>query len=260
MNLNAIRSGSGPEGRILERDVLNAVNRSAREIKQKTNGIYSGRALTQTDRINVRPIRAENMGRTGFVSRLIDARSILAQCTHQNELTSGAVILHELAQLLVKTPELNARRHGDRIYEYNTAHLRLTVETPFCTLKPVIRCAEAYTTNELAVLMRNAAGRCKRFASKPQEFQEGTFSVADLSGYGADCFTPELTPPELCTLGIGSVTTQTRFDSRGGIEAYPAIRLTLVYDRAGIDSLCAARFLNELAFRLEPGATEQQNR
>jgi len=125
------------------------------------------------------------------------------------------------------------------------------VETPFGTLKPVIRCAEAYTSDELAALMHNAAGRCKRFASKPQEFQEGTFTVADLSGYGVDSFTPELTPPELCALGIGAVTMQAKTDERGGIKMYPAIRLTLVYDRTGIDVIRAARFLNELALMLE---------
>ena len=254
VNLGNIRSGSGPEGRILERDVLNFFNRSACETTQKTAGIYSGRPLTQADRINMRSADMEAAGRSGFVSKLIDARSILARCTPRNGLAPGTVICHELARLLVQAPELNARHHGDRIYEYNTVHLRLTADTPVCTLRPVIRCAETYTVDELAVLMRNAAGRCRFFASKPQEFQEGTFSVTDLSEYGADCFTPELTPPELCALGIGAVTMQTNPAGRGGNELYPAIRLTLVYDRTGIDTLHAAKFLNELALRLEPDA------
>ncbi|MBR5681557.1 MAG: 2-oxo acid dehydrogenase subunit E2, partial [Clostridia bacterium] len=121
----------------------------------------------------------------------------------------------------------------------------------------VIRCTEAYTTNELAELMCNASGRCSRFVSKPQEFQEGTFTVADLGGFGIDFFTPELTPPELCVLGIGTVAMQIKADERGGIEAYPAIRLTLAYDRAGIDAIRAAEFLNELAVRLEPDKLKQ---
>ena len=252
VNLGNIRSGSGPEGRILERDVLNFFNRSAYETTQKTAEIHSGRPLTPNDRINMRGADMEEAGRSGFASRQIDARSILARCTPRNGLAPGTVICHELARLLVHAPELNARRHGDRIYEYKTVHLRLTADTPVCTLRPVIRCAETYTADELAVLMRNAAGRCRLFASKPQEFQKGTFSVADLSEYGSDCFTPELTPPELCALGIGAVTMQTKPAGRGGNELYPAIRLTLVYDRAGVDALHAAKFLNELALRLEP--------
>ena len=106
--------------------------------------------------------------------------------------------------------------------------------------------------------MKNTAARCKKFDSKPQEFQEGTFSVADLSEYGVDCFTPELTPPELCALGIGAVTMQTKPDEQGEIEAYPSIRLTLAFDRAGIDSIRAAGFLNELACLLEQNGTKQQ--
>ena len=167
------------------------------------------------------------------------------------------MICCELAKLLAETPELNARRHGDRIYEYNTVHLRVTVETSSGTLKPVIRCAETYAPDELDLLIRNAAGRCRRFSSKPQEFLEGTFTVADLSAYGTDCFTPELTPPELCALGIGAVTMQTEIDGQGGIEMYPAIRLTLVYDRAGINAIHAAEFLNRLAVRLGPNGTPQ---
>ena len=253
VNLETIRSGSGPRGRIIERDVLKTAEfaRKPNGARQKTVGIRSGRPLTIADRVNIGQIKADSAGQTGFVSRLFDARNVLAACAHHNELAPGAVICHELARLLVNNPELNARRHGDKIYEYKTVHLRLNVETSFGTLKPVIRCAEAYTADELTVLMRNAVERCKCFTSKPHEFQAGTFTVADLSGYGADVFTPELTPPELCALGIGAVTMQTRPDKRGGIEAYPAIRLTLAYDRAGVELLHAAKFLNELALQLE---------
>ena len=256
VNMKDIRTGSGPEGRILERDVLSAVqqNKAGREKR----GIYSGRPLTTAERVNIRMVCADGAGQTGFVSICFDARNVLAKCTPRNELTPGAVVCHVLTRLLVRMPELNARRHGDKIYEYNTVHLRLNVETRFGTLKPVIRCAEAYTADELAVLMRNATARCKRFDSKPQEFQEGTFSMTDLGEYGVDCFTPELTPPELCAIGIGAVSTQTRLNGQGGIEAYPAIRLTLVYDRAGIGPIRAAHFMNELAFLLEQSETKQQ--
>ena len=259
VNLETISRGSGPNGRILECDVLNAARTGLQgETDRKMTGIFPGRPLTPSDRIVTRKTDADvAAGQTGFVSRHIDARKILALCTPQNKLAPGTAVCHELARLLSESHELNARRHGDRIYEYGTVHLRLTVETPSGTLKPVIRCAEAYLLNELDILMRNAASRCKRFTSKPQEFQEGTFTVADLSRYGVDFFTPELTPPELCALGIGAVSMQTRIDERGKIEAYPAIRLTLVYDRTGIDALRAAKFLNELAFRLEHGGTQQ---
>ncbi len=256
VSLHSICSGSGPEGRVIERDVLNAVHASQvlTGLKLKTTGICPGRPLTVADRVGIRPIGTAWTDRTGFVSGMFDARKVLSSCTPQNRLTPGVMVCHELAQLLVRVPELNSRRHGDRVYAYNTVHLRLNVETPFGTLKPVIRCAEDYTPEELAVLMRNAAGRCTRFASKPQEFQDGTFTVADLSGYGIDSFTPELTPPELCALGIGAAAIRTGNDGHGGFEAYPAIRLTLAYDRAGADSLCAAKFLNELMSRLERGA------
>ena len=252
-DLSTIHSGSGPDGRILELDVLGTVQC---EVQRKTSGIYSGRPLTIADRVNIRSICAKEAGQTGFVSRVFDARKLLAACSPQNRLAPGAVICRELARLLVKNPDLNARRHGDKIYEYNTVHLRLNVETSSGTLKPVIRCAEMYAADELAILMHNAKERCKIFASKPQEFQEGTFTVADLSAYGVDCFTPELTPPELCALGICAVSMQTKAVERGGIEAYPAIRLTFAYDRAGVDAFRAAGFLNELALLLEPGGTE----
>ena len=254
VNSETIRFGSGPDGRILERDVLNATRNEAGREKR---GIYSGRPLTIADRVNIRQVCVEGTGQTGFVSRTFDARNVLGKCTPQNRLMPGVVICHELARLLVKTPELNARCHNDKIYEYNSVHLRLNVETSFGTLKPVIRCAEAYTEEELALLMHNATEHCKRFASKPQEFQEGTFSVADLSKYGVDSFMPELTPPELCALGIGAVMMQTKIDDQGGIEVYPAIQLTLAYDRAGIDSLRAAKLLNELALQLEQNETQQ---
>ena len=255
VDFSAIHTGSGPEGRILERDVLSSVQNKA---GRKKRGIWSGRPLTTADRVRMRQVRTGGAEQTGFVSRMFDARNVLAKCSPQNELTPGAVICHELTHLLVRIPELNARRHGDKIYEYNSVHLRIYAETRFGILKPVIRCAETYATDELAVLMRNAAARCKRFDAKPQEFQDGTFSVTDSGEYDVDFFTPELTTPELCALGIGAVTMQTKMDERGEVEAYPAIRLTLAYDHAGVDSIRAAHFLNELACLLEQNGTKQQ--
>ena len=260
VNLNIIRSGSGPAGRIIERDVLNAAHTAFRgDSIQKPKGIYSGRPLTQGDRVNVRRTADIRTEQTGFVSRLIDARDILSKCNAGDELTPGTVICCELAKLLVETHCLNARRHGDCIYEYNTVHLRLNAETSTGTLKPVIRCAEAYTPDELAILMRNAADRCRLFISKPQDFQDGTFTVADLSQYEVDFFTPELTSPELCALGIGAIRIHIRTNKHGETEAYPAIRLTLVFDGAVIETVQAAQFLNKLAIRLEPGGTQQKN-
>lgn len=251
-----IRSGSGPDGRILERDVLSTAGKIlAGGQRQSAHAIHPGRPLIPDDRIRARKIEPDKAGRTGFVSRQIDARKVMSVRETRDALTPGAVICHTLSKLLAETPALNARRHGDRIYEYGTVHLRLTVETPVCTLKPVIRCAETYTPDELAALMRNATGRCKRFASKPQEFQDGTFTVSSLNGYGADFFTPELTPPELCALGIGAVTMQTRINGQGAPEAYPAIRLTIAYDSAAIDAFQAAKFMDKLANRLEPDTT-----
>lgn len=252
LELKDMRPGSGPGGRILERDVLNAARGDHASKRQKNAaGIYPGRPLTSDDRTRTRKNEADKAERTGFVSRQIDARKIVSGC-ELHGITPVAVICYELARLLAEIPGLNARRHGDRIYEYGTVHLRLNVETSFCILKPVIRCAEAHTPDELAILMRNAAERCRRFTSKPQEFLDGTFTVSDLSRYGIDFFTPELTPTELCALGIGATTMQTRTNERGGNEAYPAIRLTLAYDLAATDALQAASFLNKLATRLEP--------
>lgn len=258
VDLNVIRSGSGPGGRIIERDVLNAsCIAPGNGFPLKSEGIYPGRPLSSDNRVNVRRIAGDETGRAGLVSRPVDARGILLKCNAGNGFSPASVICCELAKLLAGTPEMNARRHNNHIYEYNTVHLRLNVKTPAGVLKPVIRCAEAYSPDELAVLMRNAADRCRDYASKPYEFQDGTFAVADLSGYGIDFFTPDLTPPELCSLGIGAVFSQTRSGRRGGTEVYPAIRLTLVYDLAAIDAFRAAEFLNRLALRLEPDGAYQ---
>jgi len=261
LDIHSIRSGSGPAERIIERDVLNTLRSKAAGgyAAQQWKGIYPGRPLTQDDRVNARKLAEDKAGRTGFVSRLVDVRDILLKCNMGNGLAPGVAICHELAKTLAGNPGLNARRHGDRIYEYSTVHLRMNAETSAGVLKPVVRCAESYTPGELAALMRNAAERCRNFNSKPHEFQDGTFTVADLSGYGIDFFTPELTSPELCALGIGAVRTQTRTNKRGENETCRAIRLTLVYDLAAIDAFRAARFLDDLAARLEPGEIRQRN-
>ena len=73
VSLDAIRIGSGPDGRILERDVLNSIQYVTGKSEQIiTRGIWPGRPLTTADRVKTRQVCTEGAERTGFVSRLFD--------------------------------------------------------------------------------------------------------------------------------------------------------------------------------------------
>jgi pyruvate dehydrogenase E2 component (dihydrolipoamide acetyltransferase) len=162
------------------------------------------------------------------------------------------VVVSAAARALAAHPRLRSRFDGDAIVEQPKAHVGLAVAVTDGLLVPVIRDAD---TKDLATLARERerleegahAGRLTSDA-----LSGAVFSVSNLGSLGVDRFTALVNPPEAAILAMGRV--RDRVVARAGtVEVRPVVTLTLSVDHRVADGADAARFLDDVATRLEGG-------
>jgi pyruvate dehydrogenase E2 component (dihydrolipoamide acetyltransferase) len=263
-------SGSGPGGRILERDV-----RAALEHLHQTPPPPQGPPTLEGERLTppqpwqtlplqgVRKRVAERMLRSLHQSAQLTLHAyaevggllkLREELKHHPDPGFQAINLHHLllfalARTLPHFPELNACLVGDTLYQYQAVHLGFAVDSPRGLLVPVIHHAERLGLLELAQTARRLTEETQQGRVAPEALQGGTFSVSNLGPLGIEVFTPILNPPQVALLGVGAVGLR---PVQAGSEVVfrPHLPLSLTFDHRATDGAPAARFLHTLGQRL----------
>ena len=264
----AILSGSGPGGRVVERDVVAAI--AVREAAPPPTMTPAFPALPSTD--DEEPPRPLSRMRRVIAERLTAAvaiptfsATVAADVTRALELreelraagTSVSVtdmVLAATAQTLVELPDVNARTDGLSVWPRRRVHLGMAVALPAGLVVAVIRDADRLGLlalhDEAARLVAGArAGRLP-----VEELSGSTFTVSNLGMYGVDEFSAIINPGESGILAVGSAAP-TVVALHGGVAIRTVMRLTLTADHRLVDGELGARFLAALRRRLEDPAS-----
>jgi len=160
------------------------------------------------------------------------------------------VVVSAAARALAAHPRLRSRFDGDAVVEQPRAHIGLAIAVPDGLLVPVIRDAD---TKDLATLARERehleeGAHVGKLSA--ESLSGGVFSISNLGSLGVDRFTALVNPPEAAILAMGRV--RDRVVARAGkTEIRPVVTLTLSVDHRVADGADAARFLDDVAKRLE---------
>ena len=262
-------TGTGPGGRIIERDVL-AAHASvpapapaaapapgpapADDVGDQVIPVRGARRLVaERMHASLRDTAQLTMTSYADATRLLQLRAAFKTADPQFEMsdvTLNDLLLFAVARTLTEHPELNATcRDGEgglEIVRSAAVHLAFAVDTPRVLMVPVIREAEGLRVRELSSRAADLAERCREGAIAPAELAGGTFTVSNLGSFGVESFTPILNPPQAAILGVGAVTWR----PIGEQEVQQQIALSLTIDHRLIDGAPAARFLQTLCARI----------
>ena len=266
-------TGSGPEGRITEKDVLAAVAavaaravatpgaapRSAPIPAVPVEGEEEPRPLSRMRRVIADRLTASWTTSPHFtvtvavdVSRLLALRSELKAAG--TNLTVTDFILAATAQTLAEFPDVNSRTDGASVWRRRRVHLGLAVSLPGGLVVPVIRDADRLTIAELHDRAADVAGRARDGTLTPDEMTGGTFTVSNLGMLGVEEFSAIINPGESAILAVAAAMP-TVVAIGDAMAVRSIMKLTLSADHRQVDGEVAARFLGSLRRRLEvPGA------
>jgi pyruvate dehydrogenase E2 component (dihydrolipoamide acetyltransferase) len=271
--------GSGPMGRVIERDVRRASETpgSADPVLHATgnlpmanqNWAYSFPENEEVKKIsNVRKIIATNMQASLQNSAQLthhmsaDARRMLSlreQVKTRLEKGSGTnvtindMVCFAVVRALRKTPAMNIHFLGDKIKQFQRVHLGIAVDTERGLMVPALRNADEFTLQGLSVRLRELADSCKKGNIPPELLAStsGTFTVSNLGAYGVELFTPVLNLPQVGILGVNTILHRPADLGGGTLGFVPFIGLSLTYDHRAIDGAPASAFLREIKQQIE---------
>lgn len=266
--------GTGPGGRIIERDVRAALGsaagtqaatqesttaRGAAGARECAPANYPGK-VREIPLTGVRRIVAERMAgslrRTAQLTlhASADARRILAYREDLKnskkelglrDITVNDLIFFAAVSTLRRYPALNAHFLGDKIIEFESVHAAFAVDTERGLMVPVIRFADELSLKDLAAETARLSKLCVYGGINPDDLSGGTFTVSNLGVLGVEVFTPILNPPQAAILGICNIR-QKPVAAGGETVFRPHIGLSLTVDHQAVDGAPAARYLKSL--------------
>ncbi|WP_337169450.1 pyruvate dehydrogenase complex dihydrolipoamide acetyltransferase [Gemmatimonas aurantiaca] len=279
LDLAAI-AGSGPNGRVIRRDI-EAAGTAAAPVAGTTaaaptaapstgtkptastapaiqiDGEYKDVALTQMRKTIARRL-GESIGPvpTFYLTSEIDMTNV-AKLREQMVAAGDAfkvsindIVIKAVAIALTRHPECNAHWMGDHIRYFAAAHVGMAVATDDGLIVPVIRDAQAKGLGQIGRDARELARKARERKLTPAEYSGGTFSVSNLGMFGIDQFTAIINPPEAAILAVGTTETKPVWDGNAFVPR-ERMRVTMSCDHRIIDGAVGARFLQTLKQLLE---------
>ncbi|MCR4407126.1 MAG: 2-oxo acid dehydrogenase subunit E2 [Anaerolineae bacterium] len=284
----ALVTGTGPNGRIVEQDVLTYVDMttvsgtgvSGRVVKADVEAAAQAAVVSPPPASAVEGLAVESVPLTGLrriiAERMATSARTTARVTLVTEADATAFVevreqlkakvggewgfapgYNDLLGLIVaralrEFPYMNARlsTDGQTIERWPVVNLGMAVDTERGLLVPVIRNADQKGLRAFGTELRALVERARAGRSLPDDLTGGTFTITNLGMYDIDAFTPIINPPETAILGVGRI--QPKPVARDGeIVVRQMWTLSLAFDHRLVDGAPAARFLQRIKQLIE---------
>ncbi len=150
---------------------------------------------------------------------------------------------------------VNSQVDGDQIIYKGDINLGMAVALDWGLIVPVIKNADTLDLTQLAVAANDLADRARTKRLKPDEVQNGTFTITNPGVFGGLFGTPIINQPQVAILCVGKIEKRPKVMTSPDGDDYIAIRqmayFALTYDHRIVDGADAEKFLAYLKSYLE---------
>ncbi len=263
--------GTGPEGRVLEKDIRQAAEGKEKLVEEvkipkkvKKYDMYG-----YIEHIPLRGVRrsiAKAMVKSKYtaphvttmdeadVTELWKIREKEKKVAEQKDikLTILPFIIKAVIAGLIEHPYLNATLddENEEIILKKYYNVGFATDTPEGLMVPVVKNAKDKSILQLAQELTQLAEKARNRTVDLADLKGGTFTVTNYGALGGIYGTPIINHPEVAILGVGKIK-DTPVVRDGKIEVRKILYLALSFDHRVVDGGEAARFLNTVIARLE---------
>ena len=276
--------GSGPEGRIVRRDVeawveeQEAAPEPAAEpapepapepaVEEPTYVMPDEEAAYESEDISqMRETIARRLAESKYsaphyyLTVDIDVEKAVALREDLNELAEeqgrakisfNDLITKACALSLHDHPYVNAAYRPDEgeIHKHNRVHIGIAVAIDEGLITPVVRNADQKGLSQIARETKELAKRARNRDLEPEEFEGATFTTSNLGMFGIEEFTAIINPPNSAILAIGEIR-ETPVVEDGEVVPGTRMKVTLSCDHRVVDGAKGAAFLDTVTSYLE---------
>ena len=248
--------GSGPNGRIVKRDieagsavvVSSPVMAQPSTVSPSTLGDYTEVPHSGMRRTIARRLTESKSTIPHFylsvdcrMDRLMSLRSEI-NTAMPRKISVNDFIVRTVAVALREVPQANVGWTENAMRQYTQADIAIAVSTDFGLITPIVRAADRKSLSMISQEIADLAERARASQLRPDEYQGGSFSVSNLGMFGVSEFSAIINPPQAAILAVG-MTQQVPVVEDGAVKIASVMRCTLSVDHRAIDGALAAQWL-----------------
>ncbi len=272
--------GTGPAGRIVERDVRAAMERGDAQADGRAEEAPEAAPAPQPAAAAPEPtgapgtqikemprmqrVIAERMTQSKqqiphfYATVEVEMNELMALRKQLNEqleeqgikLSINDFVMKACAVALKDYPNLNSLWTSQGIELHEQVDLAMAVALEAGLITPVIRDAANKTLSAISAASKDLAKRAREGGLKPEEYQGGTFTVSNMGMFGVESFAAIISPPQAAIVAVSSIMQRAVFK---GDEVVPVnlMKLTLSADHRIANGAEGAQYIAEVKRLLE---------
>jgi len=147
-------------------------------------------------------------------------------------------------------PTLNSSLDGTNVVRHKEINIGIAVALDWGLIVPVVKSADEKNILGIQRTMNDLAERARSKKLKPEEVQEGTFSITNPGVFGGLFGLPVISQPNVGILGLGAIEKRPVVIN-DSIAIRSMCYVTLSYDHRVVDGAIAHQFLHKVKETLE---------
>ena len=263
-------AGTGPNGRIVRRDLERLADQGRRTAGEARGGDQAApqpavaQASAADTLIPHTPIRRATARRLTeskattphfymttecVVDELLGLRKRINE-TAPVKVSVNDFVIMAVAAAFRDVPEANVTWSDEGLVAHASVDVSIAVATDRGLVTPVLRGVEAKRLSVIAAEAQSLAQRARDRRLLQHELEGGAFSISNLGMFGTLEFSAIINPPQSGILAVGAAKPQAVVVD-GAVNVANVMRCTLSVDHRAIDGALAARWLSAFTTRIQ---------
>ena len=253
--------GSGPEGRIIKRDIEEYEPAKEKAETTVSVPVYDSEESEETKISQMRKAIARRLSESKFTSPHfyetidIDMEAAIAARKGLNEMSEVKISFNDIvvkacSVALRRHPAINSSWMDDVIRKHGDVNVAVAVAIDEGLMTPVIKHSDKKNLRQISAETRELAGLARDRKLQPEQMEGSTFTISNLGMFGIEEFTAIINPPNACILAVGAIR-DVPVVKNGEVVPGKRMKVTLSSDHRVVDGAKAAEFLNTLQKLLE---------
>ena len=262
-------SGTGPQGRIIEADVLafTSVQVAKASTSEAACALPAAKVITPAPAPTSTPTELSAM-RKVIAKRMVESKTTIPHfyLTSEIDMAEAMALREKLnsyddslakislndmvvkasAKALAKVPAANAMFKDDKIYPGAGIHVGIAVALDDGLIVPVVRDADTLPLRKLAETGKVLIKKARDKKLQPADYSGGTFTVSNLGPFDIENFIAIIDPSQGAILAVASIQKKAVVLADDTIAVRPRMNVTFSGDHRVMDGATGAKFLQEL--------------
>ena len=260
-------TGTGPGGRIIEKDVLNftgSVTQHQSVVQASSSVSYPDLPGKHVPLSKMRQVIARRLQESMqqlphfYVTVSVEMDEALRVRADFNralnrhdkrKLSVNDLIIKATALSLEEFYEVNCHFRGDHLLYLDDINIGVAVSLPRGLVVPVVEHADRLPLGDIAEETKRLIGLAK--AGKQASVAPGSFTISNMGMLEVESFTAIINPPECGILAVSGIQKKVVVSKSGDLCIRQKMKMTLSADHRAVDGVLAANFTNKIKYHLQ---------